>query len=197
MARSAYLQCEVMKEVTKILSSIEQGDGQSPEDLLPLVYDELRKLAAARLKRYPAGQSLQPTELVHDAYVRLVDVQHVEAWDSRGHFFSAAAEAMRRILVDRAIKKRRKKHGGSLKRIDLIHDFAAEDEAHDQILIVNEALDRFIRIDAEKANLVKLRYFAGMTLEEAAEVLGVSRATASRHWTYAKAWLYRAIKDSE
>lgn len=191
------LQCEVMKKVTRILSSLERSDGRSPEELLPLVYDELRKLAAARLKRDPAGQSLQPTALVHDAYVRLVDVDHVETWDSRGHFFAAAAEAMRRILVDRAIKKRRKKHGGDFRRIDLLNDFALTDEPHDQVLTVNEALDRFARIDPDKAALVKLRYFAGLTLEEAAAVLGVSRATASRHWTYAKAWLYRAIKDSE
>ena len=187
-----------MNDATQILLAIEQGDPNSADELLPLVYDELRKLAAARLAMEESGQTLQPTALVHEAYVRLVKEDRAQFWDSRRHFFSAAAEAMRRILVERARKKLRQKHGGGLRRVDQVHDLANVVEANSsQLLAINEALDRLHAEDPAKAELVKLRYFAGMSLKEAAHALGISRATASRHWTYAKAWLYRALDESE
>ncbi len=185
------------KIAKRILSQIENGDAVTAEDLLPLVYDELRKLAVARLADEPAGQTLQPTALVHEAYVRLVAHDQVQAWDSRGHFFAAAAEAMRRILVDRARRKARSKHGGDLRRVDLDPNCIGFDSRAQQVLKIHDALDRFEREEPAKAQLVKLRYFAGMSLQEAATAMDISRATASRYWTYAKAWLYSDMESAE
>ena len=184
-----------MHDITQILSAIEQGDAASAEELLPLVYDELRKLAAFRLASEAPGQTLQPTALVHEAYVRLVDHDRVQHWDSRAHFFAAAAESMRRILVDRARRKLRPKHAGDRKRIDLQQDYSADDAKSRQLLALSEALEQLEQEDRPKAELVKLRYFAGMSLEEAASAMGISKATASRYWTYAKAWLRCALED--
>ena len=182
-----------MNDVTHIMAQIESGDPQAAEQLLPLVYGELRRLARLRLAQEKPGQTLQATALVHEAYLRLVDPDDQRHWDSRGHFFSAAAEAMRRILVENARRKARIKHGGAFERVEL-PDFSL-DGIHeaDELLALEEALTRLTAEEPEKAELVKLRYFAGLKLEEAAEVLGISRATASRHWTYARAWLYNAL----
>ena len=184
-----------MTDITKILQRIEQGDTNATDQLLPLVYEELRKLAAAKLGKEKPGQTLQPTALVHDAYLRLVG-DGDRHWDSRRHFFAAAAEAMRRILVDRARFKARPKHGGGLQRMELNEDaatYSMEDSA--QLLAVHEALDHLERESSTKAELVKLRYFAGMSLEEAATAMSISRATASRYWTVAKAWLSCKLED--
>jgi len=179
-----------MSDVTRILSRIESGDPSAAEQLLPLVYDELRKLAAARLAQEQPGQTLQATALVHDAYIRLVDVAKVQRWDSRGHFFSAAAEAMRRILVDNARRRDSLKRGGNLDRVDLPELVAPLVDEPFDVLALNNALLELESEHPDKANLVKLRYFAGCSLEETAEYLGISRATAQRHWAYARAWLY-------
>lgn len=184
-----------MNDVTQILSQIEQGDPSAAEQLLPLVYDELRKLAATRLARERPGQTLQATALVHDAYIRLVDVKKTQQWDSRGHFFSAAAEAMRRILVEMARKRKRPKHGGDLQRVDLDLGCTLADEPRENILALDEVLEKFASVDPRKAELVKLRFFAGMTIPEAAEALGISHATAERDWTYARVWLYCELDD--
>ena len=184
-----------MTDVTQILSDIESGDPQAAEQLLPLVYDELRKLAAAKLAQEKPGQTVQATGLVHDAYLRLVDVEKVQHWDSRGHFFAAAAEAMRRILVDIARRKGRPKHGGNLERVDLDAACTLADEPCEHIFALDEALAKFASIDLQKAELVKLRFFAGMTIPEAADALGISHATAERHWTYARVWLYCELDD--
>ena len=185
-----------MKEVTQLLSAIDRGDQQASEKLLPLVYEELRRLAAQRLAGESPGQTLQATALVHEAYVRLVDAEHQQKWDSRGHFFAAAAEAMRRILIDNARRKQSVKHGGQMQRVEMQDgDAKADSAALDDLLALDDALTQFAAQDPEKAQLVKLRYFAGLSLEEAAEALGVSRATASRHWTYARAWLYDAMNQ--
>ena len=182
-----------MSDATRILSAIEHGDPKAAGQLLPLVYEELRKLAARRLAEEKPGQTLQATALVHEAYLRLVDSEQAREWNGRTHFFRAAAEAMRWILVDRARGKRSEKRGGKRRRVDL--DLAAEvvEEASDDVVAINEALEEFARHDPAKAELVKLRYFAGLTLEEAAELLGISRATADRHWRYARTWLYCAM----
>jgi len=186
-----------MPDVTQILSRIEHGDPAAAEQLLPLVYDELRKLAAAKLANERPGHTLQATALVHSAYVRLVDAEHIQSWNSRGHFFGAAAEAMRRILVDHARRKRRPIHGGGLRRVDLDEAVTLVGTPEDDVLAVNDALTKLDAESSEKAELVKLRYFAGMTLLEAAEVMGISRATASRYWAYAKAFLYCEMEDSK
>jgi RNA polymerase sigma factor (TIGR02999 family) len=180
-----------MSDVTRILSQIESGDPQAGEQLLPLVYDELRKLAAAKLAQEKPGQTLQATALVHEAYLRLVGSSR---WESRGHFFAAAAEAMRRILVDNARRRDALKRGGAHQQVELL-DVAvpASDEAFD-LLALDAVLQQLESEDPDKAELVKLRYFAGCSLEEAAEHLGVSRATAQRHWAYARAWLYGRLK---
>ena len=184
-----------MHEVTRLLSAIEQGDRQAGEQLLPLVYEELRRLAAARMAQESPGQTLQPTALVHEAYLRVVDAEFQQKWDSRGHFYAAAAEAMRRILIDNARRKKTEKHGGKLQRVELQdNDAAPASRADDELLALDEALTQLAGSEPEKAKLVKLRYFAGLSLEEAADALGVSRATASRHWTYARAWLYDKLK---
>jgi RNA polymerase sigma factor (TIGR02999 family) len=182
-----------MSEVTRILSAIEQGDPQAAELLLPLVYGELRKLAAQRMEREAPGQTLEATALVHEAYLRLVDVQKVQHWNSRGHFFAAAAEAMRRILVEQARRKGRMKRGGDNERVDLDAVEIALEGPADDIVALDEALARLALKHPAQAELVKLRYFAGLTVNEAAEALGVSTSTADRHWTYARAWLFREL----
>lgn len=184
-----------MSDVTRILSRIESGDPSAAERLLPLVYEELRKLAAAKLTQERPGQTLQATALVHDAYIRLVDVDQARHWDSRGHFFAAAAEAMRRILVESARRKARTRHGGEVQRVELDPDLITLSERRGDLLALDEALERLEQADPRKASLVKLRYFAGLTMPEAAKALGVSLATAERDWTYAKAWLLRELAD--
>ena len=179
-----------MSHVTQILSEIEQGDPGAAEQLLPLVYDELRKLAAVRLAQEKPGQTLQATALVHDAYLRLVDVDKVQHWNSRGHFFAAAAEAMRRILVEAARRKDAAKRGGDMKRVEIPELVSPEIEDSLDLLALDEALRKLELEHPDKARLVKLRFFAGCSLEEAADYLGVSRATAQRYWAYARAWLY-------
>jgi RNA polymerase sigma factor (TIGR02999 family) len=187
-----------MSDVTLILSQIESGDPSAAEQLLPLVYDELRRLAAARLAEEKPGQTLQATALVHDAYIRLVDVEKAKHWNSRGHFFAAAAEAMRRLLIEAARRKRRERHGGGRRSQPLDeHEpaIAAPLEALD-VLALNEAVDRLETASPRRAKLVKLRYFAGVTMPEVAELLGISQSTAEADWTYAKAWLKREIEKS-
>ena len=183
-----------LDDVTRVLSAIEQGDQQAAEQLLPLVYDELRKLAAQKLAQERPGQTLQATALVHEAYLRLVDVETVQPWDSRGHFFAAAAEAMRRILVDRARRHRAQKRGGGHERLDL-PELAAKDDPVD-LLALDDALQKLEAQHPHKAQVVKLRFFAGCTLEETAQILGISRATAQRHWAYARAWLFGQLNQS-
>jgi RNA polymerase sigma factor (TIGR02999 family) len=185
-----------MSEVTRILSAIEQGDPHASEQLLPLVYDELRKLAAQRLVQERPGQTLQATALVHEAYLRLVDVQQAQPWNSRGHFFAAAAAAMRRILVERARHKGRIRHGGGLRRVELLDAEAAAPADDEQVLLLDEALTRLAEVRPQAAELVKLRFFAGLTLEESALILGLSARTTRRLWAYARAWLRRDIERS-
>jgi len=186
-----------MSDVTRILSQIESGDPSAAEQLLPLVYDELRKLAAQKLAQEAPGQTLQATSLVHEAYIRLVDVEKAQHWNSRGHFFGAAAEAMRRILIDQARRRRSQRRGGGLRQHALEHVEIAAPEPSVDFLALNEALERFEQIDRPKAELVKLRYFAGLTIPQAAEVLGISSTTADRYWAYARAWLHTALKQSD
>jgi RNA polymerase sigma factor (TIGR02999 family) len=182
-----------MTDVTRILSQMESGDPSTAERLLPLVYQELRELAAAKLRHEKPGQTLQATALVHEAFLRLVKTDSNRHWDSRRHFFSAAAEAMRRILVESARRKKRLKRGGGLAR-DPLDDLAIESPASSlDLLALDEALTRLAQEDPEKAELVQLRFFAGLSHEEAAEVLGVSVVTVKRHWRYARVWLHRQI----
>jgi len=185
-----------MGEVTRILSAIEQGDPHAAEQLLPLVYDELRKLAARRLGQEKAGQTLQATALVHEAYLRLVDVEKAQLWTSRGHFFAAAAEAMRRILIDNARRKRRPKHGGDRQRVEFDEACSLADDGAEQVLLVSDALDKLAQESPDKAAFVKLRFFAGLSAQEAAEAMGISRATGDRYWSYAKVFIYCALEDS-
>ena len=182
-----YLSC--MTDVTKILAQIESGDTNAADHLLPLVYDELRRLAAARLANEKPDQTLQATALVHDAYIRLVDVEKVQHWNSRGHFFGAAAEAMRRILVENARRKRQEKRCGGRKHVDIDHCAAVTHASAEQMVALDDALSCLEQKDAAAAQVFKLRYFAGLPVEQAAEALGISRATAYRHWTFARAWL--------
>jgi RNA polymerase sigma factor (TIGR02999 family) len=183
-----------MGEVTRILSAMEQGDPHAASQLLPLVYDELRKLAANRLAHQTPGQTLQPTALVHEAYLRLVGDLEGQDWDSRGHFFAAAAEAMRRILVENARRKGRRKRGGSLTRRDLVDaEQLAEPEVSEDLLALDEALTGLAAVDARAAQIVELRYFAGLSIPETAQTLGISPRTADRLWAYARAWLLRAV----
>jgi RNA polymerase sigma factor (TIGR02999 family) len=184
-----------MSDVTQILSQIESGDPVAAEQLLPLIYDELRKLASARLAQEKPGQTLQATALVHEAYLRLVDVEQAQHWNSRGHFFGAAAEAMRRILVENARRKQSHKSGGQLKRFSLEEADLATLEDTEKLLAVNDALDRLAAESSVAAELVKLRVFAGLTVNEAADAIGISRTTAFRHWTYARAWLRAEFAD--
>jgi RNA polymerase sigma factor (TIGR02999 family) len=184
-----------MTDVTQILSEIEQGDPLAAERLLPLVYDELRKLASIKLANEKAGQTLQATALVHEAYLRLVGNELSQQWDSRGHFFVAAAEAMRRVLVENARRKASLKRGGDHIRIDVTDVAERLDSNPIELLALDEALERLEAEQPSKAQLVKLRYFAGCTLEETAQILGVSRATAQRNWSYARAWLFGQLND--
>jgi RNA polymerase sigma factor (TIGR02999 family) len=184
-----------MNDVTRILSAIEQGDARAAEQLLPLVYDELRKLAAQRLAQERPGQTLQATALVHEAYVRLMDVDRPQPWNGRGHFFAAAAEAMRRILVEHARRKRAARHGDGRLRLDLPADLAAPESRSDDLVALDEALGRLERHDADAARLVKLRYFAGLSHQEAAQALGLSRGAADRLWALARAWLFRQLSN--
>lgn len=179
-----------MSEVTRILSDIEKGDPSAAERLLPLVYDELRKLAAAKLAQEKPGQTLQATALVHEAFLRLVDVEKAQEWNSRGHFFGAAAEAMRRILVENARRKRSEKLGGGWMRVDLSDIVPAITGPDDDLLALNEALGKLEQIDKSKAQVVKLRYFAGLTVPQTAEVMRVSGSTVDNYWAYARAWLH-------
>ena len=185
----------VMSDVTRLLAAAAVGDPQAAADLLPLVYDELRRLAAAQMAREKPGQTLDATALVHEAYLRLVGHDPDQHWDHRGHFFAAAAEAMRRILVESARRKRRSKHGGGLVRRPLDEVDPAAPEASDDLVDLDEALDQLAAKDPVKAKLVELRSFAGLTLDEAAKVLDISPSTADRHWAYARAWLYRRIRS--
>jgi RNA polymerase sigma factor (TIGR02999 family) len=186
-----------MADVTQILSHIEQGDPTAAEQLLPLVYDELRKLAAQKLALEKPGQTLPATGLVHEAYLRLVDVDHAQRWKSRGHFFAAAAEAMRRILVENARRKRREKHGGQIHRVPLDELRIAIDSPPDELLRLDETLEELAKLDAQTAELVKLRCFAGLSVEQAADLLGISHRTAYRDWAYARAWLFNRIEADE
>src|SRR5437763_4092497 len=184
-----------MSDVTRILSAIAQGDAQAAEQLLPLVYDELRKLAAQKMAQEAPGQTLQATALVHEAYLRLVDVEKAQQWNSRGHFFAAAAEAMRRILVEKARLKQRLRHGGGRQRLDLDKLDAMQVETAEELLALDEALERLAGEEAAVAEVVKLRYFAGLTIEQTAAALGISVRTANRHWAYARAWLYQQLSQ--
>ena len=183
-----------MNEVTRILSAIEEGEAAASNQLLPLVYDELRRLAARNLENEVPGQTLQATALVHEAYLRLVDVEKAQHWNSRAHFFGAAAEAMRRILVERARSKQRVKHGGQYKRVDLNNVQSIGDPEQVDLIALDEALTRFAEKEPVKAELVKLRYFAGLIIEDAADVMGISRTTAARYWTFARVWLYAELR---
>lgn len=189
-----------MNEVTRILSDLTHGHEHVASQVLPLVYDELRRLAAQRLAGEGSGHTLQPTALVHEAYLKLVGPDPRQPWNGRVHFFAAAAEAMRRILIDHARRKHRARRGGRMKRVELSNlgdlddvEMLAETGAADELQALDEALTRLSALDQGKAELVRLRYFAGLTLEQAAELLGISRATADRHWAFARAWLYDAM----
>jgi RNA polymerase sigma factor (TIGR02999 family) len=186
-----------MSDVTVILEQIEAGNGVAAERLLPLVYDELRKLASAHLVRERPGQTLQATALVHEAYLRLVDVKRVQQWKGRGHFFAAAAESMRRILIERARGKCREKRGGDWHRVDFEKLDAATSVTPDQLVALDDALTRLCEVDKLSGELVKLRYFAGLSLDDAASAIGISTATAYRHWAYARAWLSCELMKSE
>jgi RNA polymerase sigma factor (TIGR02999 family) len=190
-----------MSDVTQILDAIDQGDPHAAEQLLPLVYDELRRLAAHKLAEENPGQTLQATALVHDAYLRLVGNQppstkhQTPHWHNRGHFFAAAAEAIRRILIENARKKKRLRHGGGRRRVDLDEALSLAGSPRDELLALDEALTRLAAREPAKAELVKLRYFAGLSIEQAADLLGISRSTAKRYWAYARAWLLAEIGD--
>ena len=182
-----------MSDVTRLISQIENGDPKAAEQLLPLVYEELRRLAAAKLGNEKPGQTLQATELVHEAYLRLVGQEQDPDWSSRGHFFGAAAEAMRRILVENARRKGRVRHGGERQRVNLEPLDLAGTKPSDDMLALNEALDRLADEEPVAADVVKLRYFAGLTVQQASVALGISVRTANRHWVYAKAWLFQQL----
>ena len=183
-----------MREVTQILNAMADGRLETAEELLPLVYSELRRLAAAKLAKERPGQTLQATALVHEAFLRLTGGEEAVSWENRGHFFAAAAEAMRRILVDNARRKRRLRHGGEYQRVEVDDVAAAIEAPSDDLLALDEALHAFEQKEPDKARLVKLRHFAGLSEEQAADVLGVSRATAARWWAFARAWLYNRIQ---
>ena len=183
-----------MTDVTQILSQIEQGDPHASEQLLPLVYEELRRLAAQKLSQQPAGQTLQPTALVHEAYVRLVDIERAQHWNSRGHFFVAAAEAMRRILVENVRRKKSLKRGGDLARQDIEIADIISSEVSEDLLALDEALNKLAESDPRAAKLVELRYFSGLTVSQAAEALDISTRSAERLWTYSRVWLLLEIR---
>jgi RNA polymerase sigma factor (TIGR02999 family) len=185
-----------MDDVTRLLDAAAAGDPRAAAELLPLVYGELRKLAAQRLAQERPGQTLQATALVHEAYLRLVDAEQAQHWNSRGHFFAACAEAMRRILVESARRKQRARHGGGRVRLDLEQLDLMDEPTADHFLALDEALERLAGEEKAVAEVVKLRYFAGLTIEQAAEALGISVRTANRHWAYAKAWLYQQLRQT-
>lgn len=182
-----------MDDVTHVLNALAQGDAQAASRLLPLVYDELRRLAAQRLAQEKPGQTLQPTALVHEAYLRLVGKEDEQSWNGRGHFFAAAAEAMRRILVEQARRKGRQRHGGELQRVELLDEQVAAAADDEQLLLLDEALTKLAGVRPEAAEVVKLRFFSGLGVEEAAAILGVSPRTARRLWVFARAWLRREM----
>lgn len=182
-----------MSDVTQILSRIERGDSEAAEQLLPLVYDELRKLAGAKMAQENPGQTLQATALVHEAYLRLVGAKNEQQWDNRGHFFAAAAESMRRILVEKARRKKRLKHGGELQRQDFDNVQIEAAEVHEDLVALDAALDRLKTVDPQAVELVQLRYFAGLSNADAAGMLEISPRTADRVWAFARAWLYREV----
>jgi RNA polymerase sigma factor (TIGR02999 family) len=185
-----------MSEATRILSVIEQGDPHAAEQLVPLVYEELRRLASAQMAREKPGQTLDTTALVHEAYLRLVGCETDRLWSGRGHFLAAAAEAMRRILIERARRKKRQRHGGGRRRIDLDELELAAEAAADELLALDEALKQLASEEPEVAQLVKLRYFVGLSIEETAKALGLSVRTANRHWSFARAWLYQQLREA-
>lgn len=185
-----------MTDVTCILNAIEQGDSKAADELLPLVYDELRRLAAHKMSQEKPGQTLQATALVHEAYIRLVGSE-ARNWNSRTHFFYAAAEAMRRILIDNARQKQRLKRGGGQHKVNIDDTELTSETPSDDLLALDEALTKFAKEDSIKAELVKLRYFVGLTIEQAAGMLGISNTTAKRHWTYARAWLFRELNTEK
>ncbi len=184
-----------MSEVTRILTAFEQGDARSTDELLPIVYHELRRIAAHKMAGEPAGHTLQPTALVHEAWLKLVDAP-AQSWQNRAHFFGAAAEAMRRILIARARRKNRQRRGSGAEHLDADEIEIASFAPDDQLLALDEALNHFAALEPQQAELVKLRYFVGLKIEEAAEVLGISEATAKRWWAYARAWLFNEISKS-
>ena len=183
-----------MSDVTRILTAIEQGEGRATEELLPVVYNELRRMAAHKMAGEPTGHTLQPTALVHEAWLKLV-APPAQSWQNRAHFFGAAAEAMRRLLIARARRKSRQRRGSGAAHFNLDEIDIASPAPDDQLLALNDALDRFAKLEPQQAELVKLRYFVGMTIEEAAEVLGISKATAKRWWAYSRAWLFHEIQE--
>lgn len=183
-----------MSDVTRILSSIERGDARASEELLPLVYNELRRMAAHKMSAERPGHTLQPTALVHEAWLKLVDSPN-QSWQNRAHFFGAAAEAMRRILIARARRKQTQRRGAGAAHLDVSELEIASPAPDDQLLALNDALDRFAKLEPQQAELVKLRYFVGLKIEEAAEVLGISKATAKRWWAYARAWLFHEVRE--
>ena len=185
----------IMSDVTRMLSDIEQGNPNASEQLLTQVYEELRRLAAQKLAQEKPGQTLQATALVHEAYLKLVGGGTEASWDSRGHFFAAAAEAMRRILIDNARRKGRNKHGGDCKRVDLNDVNLATLVAPDELLLIDEAIDKLAMEDPKGAQLVRMRYYAGLSVDDAAELSGLSRSTAFEHWSYAKAWLHTELYE--
>jgi RNA polymerase sigma factor (TIGR02999 family) len=183
-----------MTDVTRILNAIEQGDAKAADELLPLVYEELRRLATQKMSHEKPGQTLQATALVHEAYIRLVGSEN-HNWENRCHFFNFAAEAMRRILIENARRKQRLKHGGGQKKIDINDVELAIETPSDDLIALDEALERLTKMDKVKADLVKLRYFAGLTLEQSADLLNLSERTAKRYWAHARAWLYRQVNE--
>ena len=183
-----------MSDVTRILTAIEHGDVKAVNELLPLVYEELRRLAAQKMSQEQPGQTLQATALVHEAYIRLIGSEN-RNWSGRAHFFAAAAEAMRRILIENARRKQRLRRGGARQRVELDDAYLPIEEPPEDMIALDEALAKLAAEDSTKAELVKLRYFAGLTIEQAAEMLGISRATADRYWSYARAWLFHEISD--
>lgn len=184
-----------MSDISGLLAAIDRGDASAANQLLPLVYGELRKLATAKMAHEQPGQTLQATALVHEAFVRLVDVESAQTWNSRGHFFAAAAEAMRRILVENARRKKQLKRGGERQRVDAFDVAIVTDDLRDDLIELDAALDRLNLVDAQAAKLVQLRYFTGLTIPEAAKTLGISPRTADRLWTYARAWLHRELSS--
>lgn len=185
-----------MSDVTQILNAIERGDAHAADELLPLVYEELRKLATHKMSNEQPGQTLQPTALVHEAWLRLVGKDSPAQFNSRGHFFGAAAEAMRRILIENARRKSAQRHGGGQQRVDIQEVDVAAEAGDAELIAINDALEKLALQDKPKAELVKLRYFVGLTIEEAAGILGISQPTAKRHWNYARAWLHAEIKSA-